>query len=113
VHAIWFSIIVPALVAAPWIWPRLRAPKVWLALFVVALLGTAIWLGVDSVRFVEARGTAKSVGLRVLFMLLSETGKPVLPVLCGSFLAAIFSQHLIKQAIQKPNLATGEPLSAD
>ena len=70
-------------------------------------------MGVDAAKFLEARGTAKSVGVRLVYVMLSETGKPVLPVLAGSFLAAVISRRLTKQSQEKPNVATGKTLSAD
>ena len=97
-HAIWFSFIVPTLVAAVWTWPRLRNPKVWLGLCLATLLGTTVWLGRDLYDFAGARGTTENLSLRALRVLLSETGKPVLPLMLGSALAAMISRRYSAQA---------------
>ena len=52
-----------------------------------------LWLGLDLYRFVESRGSVQGLPLRILYVFLSETGKPVLPVMLGSFLAGMFSRR--------------------
>lgn len=89
----WLSIIVPILVGAEWIWPRLRAPKIWFRLFLLAFLGTMLWLGVDLYHYVEERGMSQSVGLRVIFLFLSETRIPALQLTFGFFIAGLFSSR--------------------
>ena len=90
-HAIWLSIIVPLLVAAVWIWPKLRSPKVWFALFLFVSLATVIWVGNDLLRFLELKGTWGQAGLRTLYLLLSEPDKPALQLIIGFVLAGLFS----------------------
>jgi hypothetical protein len=104
VHAIWFSIIVPSLVATAWIWAKLRVPKVWVGLLIVALLATAIWLSRDLYHFVEERGSSKYVWNRFLYVLFSETNKPAIQIIVGTFLAALFSWRFAKPADSKPEM---------
>lgn len=56
-------------------------------------LGGAVWLGWDLFGFVKDRGVTKDLPLRPLYLLLSETGKPVMPLILGSFLAAVFCRR--------------------
>lgn len=89
-HAIWFSLIVPACIAAVWIAPGLRIPKLWFGLCLATMLATTIWLGMDLYQFVTSRGGANGLPLRVLYVFLSQTGKPVLQLMLGTFLAGVF-----------------------
>lgn len=59
----------------------------------------AAWVGGDLIRGVEARGSSGNIGLRVIFLFLSETGKPVLQLTIGCFLAAIISWVLASRAV--------------
>lgn len=86
----WFSIIVPTMIAIVWISPKLRSPRVWLGLCLAAVLGTTIWLGKDLYRFVESGGATQDLPLRVLYEVLRDTGTPAVPVILGSFLAGVF-----------------------
>ena len=99
----WFSIIVPILVGAEWIWPQLRVPKVWFRLSWLALSGTVLWLGVDLYHYVEERGLSQSVGLRVIFLFLRETGIPALQLTLGFFIAGLFSSRF-----KKPNIVDSD-----
>ncbi len=47
----------------------------------------------DLYQFVASRGSARGLQLRILYVLLSSTGKPVLPIILGSFLAGHFSRR--------------------
>ncbi len=100
-HAIWFSIFVPALAAVVWIWPRLRSPNVWLILALLFLLATGLWVGNDLIHFVQVKGSMENIGLRTLYLFLSEPDKPVLQLTCGFFMAGLFSLAL--------NRPTNEP----
>ena len=102
-HAIWFSVIVPVMIVAAWIGPRLRATKVWMGITLVAILGIAVWLGIDLYGFVEARESSKGVGLRLIYKLLSETGKPFLQLASGCFSVALLSWRFSKSAISSPS----------
>lgn len=101
--------IVPVFIAAVWIVPSLRVPKFWFGLSLATILGTTIWLGLDLYEFVDSRGSAQGLPLRVVFVLLSETGKPVLPVILGSFLAGLFSRRFPKVAPTE----SGSPFAGD
>jgi hypothetical protein len=94
VHAIWFSILVPLMVAAVWIWPKTRSPKFWFGLFLLASLATVIWLGNDLIRFLQVKGTWDQIGLRAVYLFLSEPDKPVLQLVFGLLLAGLFSRRL-------------------
>ena len=109
----WFSIIVPLLVASVWISPALRAPKVWFGIFWVTLLGTIIWLGIDLSNFMAAQGKSEDIGLRLLFVLMRGSDIPVLQVTVGSLLAALVSWHFSTPSnwtsppkVKNPNDAT-------
>lgn len=108
-HAIWFSFIVPTLVAAVWIWPKLRIPKLWFGLCLATLIGTTIWLGSDLYGFVGDGGGAVDLPRRLLYVILSETGKPVLPLALGSCLAGLFCWNRSKQ----DNAPTAENAEAE
>ena len=89
---------VPALVAAVWIWPKLRSPRVWFTLFVLAFLATAIWVGYDLTCFLQGKGSWGGVGLRTLYLFVSEPDKPVLQLIFGLFMAGLFSWIFNKPA---------------
>lgn len=97
-HAIWFSIFVPALLAAVWIWAKLRSPKVWFALALLSFLALVLWVGNDLLRFVEVKGSMENVGLRTLYLFVSEPDKPVLQLIFGFAMAGLFSQFLNRPA---------------
>lgn len=86
------------MVAAVWVWPRLRKPKVWFGLFSVTLIGATIWLGMDLHEFVDTQGTSEKAGVRLLFTLLSATGIPVVPTAMGSLMAGLISWRCVKAA---------------
>ena len=69
----------------------------WGGLCLAITLGTTIWLGTDLYAFVENGGTVLDLPRRLLFVLLGETGTPVLPLMSGSFLAAVFCRRCSKQ----------------
>lgn len=80
----------PTLVAAVWIEPKLRVPNLWFGVCLTIFLATVAWLGTDLFQFARGGGTAKEFPLRLLYVLLGETGKPALQLMLGTFLAAIF-----------------------
>ena len=110
-HAIWFSIFVPVLAAAVWIWPKLRSAKVWLVLFGVALLATALWVGNDLIHFVDVKkGSMENVGVRTLYLFLSEPDIPAPQLIFGFLVAALFSAFLVGPS-DEPKV--GEETAAD
>ena len=109
-HAIWLSIFVPLLVAAVWIWPKVRLPKLWFGLFLLTSLATVIWVGNDLLHFLQVKGTWGQSGLRTLYLLLSEPDKPALQLIIGFLLAALFSRLLNKPSAVEihPPVQTGK-----
>lgn len=74
----------------------LRATRIWFGLCSLVLLGATVWLGWDLNLFAQDGGTWDQFPLRLLYVLLSETGKPVVQVALGSLLAAVFSWRCVK-----------------
>ena len=93
-HAIWFSALVPAFVAAVWIWPTLRLPTLWLTCFLLTLAGTALWIVSDLIGFLDTPAGSKGSLLRTVYLLLRDTDKPVLQCMLGTALAALFAGRL-------------------
>jgi len=91
VHAVWFSLIVPLILGTIWIAPELRAAGVWFTLFLLAFLCSASWIGVDLYQFTQAQGSSKEIGLRTLFLLLSNTNVPALQATFGFLMGALLS----------------------
>lgn len=91
-HAIWFSIFVPALVASVWIGAKLRRPQVWFVLTLITVLATVLWVGNDLLRFAEVKGSWENAGLRTLYLFVSEPDKPALQLIFGFSMAALFSR---------------------
>ena len=96
-HAIWFSIIVPTLGGAVWIWPQLRVPKIWFGLFFIAAVGVAVWLGMDLSEYAAEQRPSKNLALRTLFLFLSTTDIPALQLVCGLFTAGCLAIRLNKE----------------
>lgn len=61
---------------------------------VVATIAAMIWLGSDIFLFLRGGGAVANVPRRLLYVLLSETGKPVFPLIIGTFLATLIAQRL-------------------
>jgi len=79
-----------------WIVPKLRTAKVWFALFLLVFLCSAGWIGVDLYQFTQARGSSKEMGLRTLYLLLSNTNLPALQCTLGFLMGALLSWQLGK-----------------
>ena len=92
------------MLAAVWIWPKLRSPGMWFGLLLLTILGTTVWLGPDLYQFVETRGWSQAVALRTLFRFISDVDKPMLQLILGTLLAALFSWRFAK-----PNLTDSSP----
>ena len=97
-HAIWFSIFVPALVATVWIWTKLRLPTVWWVLSLIAVIVAVLWVGNDLLHFAQVKGSFENAGLRVLYLFLSEPDKPVLQLAFGFLMAGLLSLRLSHRA---------------
>ncbi len=78
------------MLAAVWIWPKLRIWKVWLVVCLLATLGTVAWLLSDLNGF-EAGAKSSNLGMRLLYVALSETDKPLIQLALGSCFATLFS----------------------
>ncbi|MCP4461431.1 MAG: hypothetical protein GY819_01385 [Planctomycetaceae bacterium] len=102
--------MVPGLVSAVLIWPQLRVPKVWFGLFGLVFVGTSWWVASDLSHFVETRSSSESMGLRTVYLFLSETGKPLLQLMCGFLAAAFISWKFPGRDTRSlnPSLATEE-----
>ena len=98
------------MLAAVWIWPKLRSPGMWFGLLWLTILGTTVWLGPDLYQFVKTRGWSQAAGTRVLFRLISDVDKPMLQLTLGTLLAALFSWRFAKpnQTDSSPPLAAGQ-----
>ena len=93
------------MVAAVWIWPVVRSPRLWFGLSVLAIAGAAIWMATDLFPFIESRGWSSAVGLRALFLFISEVDKPVLQLICGLLLAAFFARRYSNADARKTTAA--------
>ena len=82
----------PTMVGTVWFWPVLRARRIWLGLSLLTILGTGIWLGIDLRTFLAGPGTVEQIPRRILYVLISETMIPVLPLTLSFTAAAILGQ---------------------
>ncbi len=89
----WFGIIVPGMLAAVWVWPRLRVARFWFGISLVSFLGATVWLGTDLSQFVQERGTSERAAVRLLHTLFIATDLPALPVVLGSFITGLISAY--------------------
>ena len=102
----WFVSLVPGLLSAVWIWPRLRVPRFWLTASVVMFLATTVWLGLDIQKFLDRGGSSSKAGVRLLYKLFRETDRPVIPIATGCLVAGLFS--LRKRSATSGNKARTE-----
>ncbi|MEL7497626.1 MAG: hypothetical protein AAFN77_08460 [Planctomycetota bacterium] len=93
----WFSLFVPGLLFAIWIWPQLKMPRIWLTLFLLALIGTMVWVSMDLNEFIAARSSSNGSPRRVLYLVLSETDLPFVQLTIGFFAATLSSWQVPKR----------------
>ena len=88
------------MLCAVWVWPALRAPRFWAGVALTTLVVAGVWLGYDLSTFeTQQASSSQNTGspnlwLRMLYVLLSETDRPVVQVTAGSILAALFSLRI-------------------
>ena len=95
-HTIWLAIIVPAMVSSVWIVPKLRTAKLWIVFFLLAFLGSAIWVGIDLYQFIDTQESSKGVWRRAIYLFLSENDIPALQFTFGALMAGLFSKRFAK-----------------
>ena len=85
----WFAWMVPGMLAAVWIWPRLRVTKIWFGLFLLVLVGTTLWLGLDLRQFFATDKPLELGSVRLAYSLFTASDTPVLPLMLGSLLTGL------------------------
>ena len=58
-----------------------------------------VWLGSDVFHYVSSQGAYATIGLRLLYVLLSHTNVPAIQLIAGSFSAGLVSLRLVDATV--------------